>query len=77
MLDASPASSANTAKIGAISIAPRMSIPWKKSVQQTAENPPRKVYPMITSAAMYIAVCAGTPRTVLKSVPHALMLDAE
>ena len=31
------------AKIGASSMAPSISMPWKKSVQQTAEKPPRKV----------------------------------
>ena len=31
------------AKIGAISSAPSISMPWKKSVQHTAEKPPRKV----------------------------------
>ena len=32
-----------SAKIGAISSAPSISMPWKKSVQHTAEKPPRKV----------------------------------
>ena len=36
-------SSINAAKIGAINIEPSTSMPWKKSVQHTAEKPPRKV----------------------------------
>ena len=68
--------SMNVAKIGASSRAASISRPWKKSVQQTAEKPPRKVYTIMTAAAMYIAMLASRPMTVLNSVPQALMLLA-
>ena len=67
----------HSATIGAAKSEPSISSPWKKSVQHTALKPPRNVYPTIMTAAAYIAICAGTPSTVSKSVPHALMLLAE
>ena len=38
-----PERTVELAKIGAIKSAPKINRPWKKSVQQTAEKPPRKV----------------------------------
>ena len=70
-------SSADAAKIGTRKSAPRMRSPWKKSVQQTAEYPPRKVYPTITTAPRYIAFLGSMLVTVWKRFPHALMLAAE
>ena len=37
--------------------APNISSPWKKSVQQTALNPPKNVISSIASAKISIAVC--------------------
>ena len=47
--------------IGIASNAISMSMPWKKSVQHTALNPPRKVYPTIIRAKIIIAVLSFIP----------------
>ena len=45
--------------IGIASSARSIRMPWKKSVQQTALNPPRNVYPTMMSAKRSIAVLPG------------------
>ena len=47
--------------IGTASRATSIRMPWKKSVQQTALNPPRNVYPIISSANRIIANLSLTP----------------
>ena len=68
---------ANTAKMGASIRAASISMPWKKSVQQTALKPPRKTYSRMMMVATIMAVLFSTPRTVLNRVPQAEMLEAE
>ena len=60
-----------------MSIAPKIRSACKKSVQQTALKPPKKVIAMMMNAAKYIAKLASRPVTVLNKVPQALMLEAE
>ena len=43
--------------IGTVISAANISIPWKKSVQQTALNPPKNVISNIASAKMIMAAC--------------------
>jgi len=54
-----------TTTIGIASSAISIRIPWKKSVQQTALNPPRKVYPMMISAQSIIPTLSETPGKII------------
>ena len=42
----------STAATGTITIAININIPWTKSVQHTAKNPPAKVYDTTTKTAI-------------------------
>ena len=66
----------DAAKIGTKSTAKNINIPWKKSVQHTAINPPRKVYTTTTITPITKAVKYGKPKTILKSFAPETKADA-
>ena len=74
---AGSSSRVNPTTIGTISRAAIIRSPWKKSVQQTALNPPRKVYTTTIAAKIIIAVLLGSSGTsVVNTSEPATKADA-